>query len=910
MKDRALKGLVAWGRPLPLRLALVALVLVVPICVLATWQYRDIGHSLTSTRTEERGFRYVTVAVDLLESANRFGNAPTSDARAAVEADLQRLDTEAASMQAAGIPSGSTAGLRAAWNAVTAEPGPPKPSVLAAFGDAILLTVGDVADSSRLAFDSQVDAGELGDALDNPYLLEFQRLSSASRTAAAGLAAGGSSAQQRIAIAGDLALARSAQAPLAVDMRGAFAANPALRPVLERRWQDAEAAEASLSLPLERIMRGEARPGDDAALLAARDARLRSTGKAFTQAVSIELSAILERRVEQLREARRRLVGGVLLAFVASLGVVLLGRRIIDRRDRRELLRAQADSRALSAELARQRAERALLLTEAQFRAVFERSRMGIALLGADGSTLESNASLAAILGDEAAPLATPADAAFAALVEGRQSTYQFERRLVRGGRFLWVEIAISPVAVPQPESVVAIAMVSDITERKAANERLRHAATHDELTHLPNRAEFMRGLTDVLAHGRQAGRFAVLFIDLDGFKLVNDTLGHLAGDRVLAVTARRIRGASRPSDLVARFHGDEFGVLLRDADAAAARAVGERILAELRAPIAVAATPVFVRSSIGIVVGDASYVDAEEVVRDADAAMYHSKTSGGSRATVFDLEMHLQLAQRIGIVNDLRRGVDRREFEVVYQPVVRLAGGAVLALEALMRWNHPERGVISPTEFIPLAEKSGAILELGRFALREACALLARLDRGAPHQAPLAMNVNLSVAQLTQGDIVDDVRNALRDSGLRGERLMLEITETALLENGARAKTVLNDLKTLGVKLCLDDFGMGYSSLAYLHQFPIDALKIDRSFVGGVDGGLANAPIVEMLLRLADSLDLAVVAEGIATETQRARLLGAGCSFGQGFLFSPPLAAGDVLGWLALGTAKVKPAS
>jgi hypothetical protein len=208
MKDRALKGLVAWGRPLPLRLALVALVLVVPICVLATWQYRDIGHSLTSTRTEERGFRYVTVAVDLLESANRFGNAPTSDARAAVEADLQRLDTEAASMQAAGIPSGSTAGLRAAWNAVTAEPGPPKPSALAAFGDAILLTVGDVADSSRLAFDSQVDAGELGDALDNPYLLEFQRLSSASRTAAAGLAAGGSSAQQRIAIAGDLALAR------------------------------------------------------------------------------------------------------------------------------------------------------------------------------------------------------------------------------------------------------------------------------------------------------------------------------------------------------------------------------------------------------------------------------------------------------------------------------------------------------------------------------------------------------------------------------------------------------------------------------------------------------------------------------------------------------------------------------
>jgi EAL domain-containing protein (putative c-di-GMP-specific phosphodiesterase class I) len=282
--------------------------------------------------------------------------------------------------------------------------------------------------------------------------------------------------------------------------------------------------------------------------------------------------------------------------------------------------------------------------------------------------------------------------------------------------------------------------------------------------------------------------------------------------------------------------------------------------------------------------------VRAEDVIRNADAAMYHAKSAGRSTAVVFDDDMQQRLVTRMRMIADLPGGIERGEFRLAYQPVVDLASGCAVGFEALMRWDHPLFGNIAPSTFIPLAEESGAIIELGRFALRRACLMLASRANASVGGHPLSMNVNLAVTQLMEPSIVRDVERALVESGLRPELLMLEITESALLEDGPRAVEVLSRLKALGVRLCIDDFGTGYSSLRYLHQFPIDALKIDRSFVNGRDGGIANEPIVQMVITLAQSLGMDVVAEGIESQMQREKLGAAGCLIGQGYFFSRPI--------------------
>jgi EAL domain-containing protein (putative c-di-GMP-specific phosphodiesterase class I) len=310
-----------------------------------------------------------------------------------------------------------------------------------------------------------------------------------------------------------------------------------------------------------------------------------------------------------------------------------------------------------------------------------------------------------------------------------------------------------------------------------------------------------------------------------------------------------------------------------------------------LRAPVQIDGHAVSVTCSIGVVVGNDAYVRAEDVVRNADAAMYHAKSLGRGMAVLFDDAMQHRLALRMRLITDLQAGLGRGEFHLAYQPVVDLKTGEPDGLEALMRWRHPVSGQIPPSTFIPLAEESGAIIELGRFALREACTMLAGRP-SLPGARPITMNVNLSVTQLMEPTIVEHVAEALRCSGLAPERLMLEITESALLEDGPRAAAVLGHLKSLGVRLCIDDFGTGYSSLRYLHKFPIDALKIDRSFVCGAGGDIANEPIVQMVVTLGHSLEMEVIAEGIESETQRRKLMALGCKSGQGFLFSRPIEA------------------
>ena len=350
----------------------------------------------------------------------------------------------------------------------------------------------------------------------------------------------------------------------------------------------------------------------------------------------------------------------------------------------------------------------------------------------------------------------------------------------------------------------------------------------------------------------------------------------------------------------MARFHGDEFAILLRNiAGEQAARAAAERVQNELRTPISVGGQVAMVTSSVGIVTLHPGYVDAEQVLRNADAAMYHAKSRGRSNTALFDDSMYQKVASHFRIASELRQALTKGQIHLAYQPIVALSDTSVVGLEGLLRWEHPQFGSISPTEFIPVAEESDTIFELGRFALEEACKLLAMLDRTNPAISPPSISVNLSVSQIAQGDIVDDVRRALRNNGLHGKRLLLEVTETAIMDNGAQASTIFASLRELGVRLCIDDFGTGYSSLRYLHEFPFDVLKVDRSFIRGSEGGIANEPIVTMLMRLAESLKVTVIAEGIETEEQRIKLREGGCRFGQGFLFAPALSEREIVPWL-----------
>jgi diguanylate cyclase (GGDEF)-like protein/PAS domain S-box-containing protein len=434
----------------------------------------------------------------------------------------------------------------------------------------------------------------------------------------------------------------------------------------------------------------------------------------------------------------------------------------------------------------------------------------------------------------------------------------------------------------------------ADVTDRRRAEEQLQHDAFHDALTSLPNRALFIDRLQAALARlqgavarGHQRGLFAVVFLDVDRFKLVNDSLGHSVGDRLLIELSNALKTAVRPGDTVARLGGDEFTILLEDLEGREeAVTVAERIQAVLREPLALAGHEVFTTVSIGIALSAPGYRRAEDILRDADTAMYHAKALGKSRHQVFDSSMHARARKLLQLEHDLRRAVERREFRVHYQPIVRVEDGRIAGFEALVRWQHPKRGLVAPSEFIPLAEETGLVVPLGRAVLEEACRQAAEWRKTGGDD--LTVSVNLSVKQFTQPDLVEQVDAVLRDSGLPSRLLKLEVTESMVMENTDAAIALLRRLKALGVHIAIDDFGTGYSSLSYLLRLPADSLKIDRSFVSGSGDPGRNANIVRTVVGLAYSLGLDVVAEGVETEEQRALLEDLGCPLAQGFLFSP----------------------
>ena len=434
--------------------------------------------------------------------------------------------------------------------------------------------------------------------------------------------------------------------------------------------------------------------------------------------------------------------------------------------------------------------------------------------------------------------------------------------------------------------------------ERRQVEEEIRMQSVHDALTRLPNRTLFLDRLAQALSRAERTRRtVAVLFLDIDRFKIVNDGLGHVAGDRLLMEVARRLSAIVRPGDTVARFGGDEFVVLCDDIGAVHhAVEIADRIGEVLGRPFAIGGNEVMAGASVGIALAkDGAHEGAEALVRDADAAMYRAKERGRGRYEVFDDVIRDRAVRRLETEQALRHAIGREELRLVYQPGVSLATGNIAAVEALLRWEHPERGLIGPDEFIPVAEETGLIVPLGEWVLQQAAELASRLQWAAADGGALTVAVNLSARQLSAPGLVDRVAGVLREYDLPARALSLEITESVLMDDAEAARRMLVTLKDVGVYLAIDDFGTGYSSLAYLRRFPVDALKVDKSFVDGLGREAEDSAIVRAVVNLAQTLGLDTVAEGVETEVQRQELVALGCTYAQGFLWSPALPAEEL---------------
>ncbi len=531
---------------------------------------------------------------------------------------------------------------------------------------------------------------------------------------------------------------------------------------------------------------------------------------------------------------------------------------------------------------------------------MFENAFDGIFLIDAQGVCLDANAAACTLAGRPKQVLGGLALFDLLAALPVLDAPGRWEPALDAGdlqgeytfqqpdGSHHTVEVRAKADVLPGCHLIV----MRDISERKGLEKQLAYQAFHDGLTHLPNRALFMERLTCALAAGtapRQ--RLAVLFLDLDNFKVINDSLGHSMGDQLLVAVGERLQRCARRGDTVARLGGDEFTLLLdgvTDLDRAAQ--VAERILDEMRAPFTLQDQQVFISPSIGIARSPAVGGTAADVLRDADLAMYAAKHYGKGGYTVFDPAMNSQAWDRMTLELDLRRAIEGGELRVYYQPLIDLASEQIIGVEALVRWEHPQRGLISPAEFIPIAEETGLIVPLGLWVLETACRQVRAWQVATPQAPPLRLNVNLSARQVQQPTLIAEIGAILAITGFPIAALTLEITENLTIDRADGALAMLTRLKALGVHLVIDDFGTGYSALSYLKRYPIDGLKLDRSFVDGLDQDPEDTAIIHAILAVAHALNLSVTAEGIETVEQLSALRALGCAWGQGYYFARPL--------------------
>jgi diguanylate cyclase (GGDEF)-like protein/PAS domain S-box-containing protein len=579
-----------------------------------------------------------------------------------------------------------------------------------------------------------------------------------------------------------------------------------------------------------------------------------------------------------------------------------------------DTLRAVASQVALALESDQLTADLHRRQSEERFGSLIRNASDVITVVGADRVVRYQTPSIARVfgyapeelLGSSIVDLLHPDDkdtaVAFldrAARLDGGTATCEW-RMARRDGAWRRVEVVAGNLL--DDDNVQGIVLTSrDITERRALERQLAHQAFHDSLTDLANRDLFRNRVEHALSRPRGDGAAAVLFVDIDDFKNVNDTLGHATGDRMLELVAERLRRCVPPGDTAARLGGDEFAVLLENVDDADdASRVAAEVLSALEQPLVVDERDLPVRASIGIALSGPGVASAEELLRNADIAMYAAKAEGKSRLRLFEPAMYVEALDRVQLHEALSHALVREELTLHYQPVVDLATGSAVGAEALIRWQHPERGLLLPGDFISLAEESGLIIPIGRWVIRDACRQLREWrDAGAVAES-FRLSVNLSAGQLTEARLVADVDDALRAHGLEGQSLVVEITESAVMEDFEGAVARLHELRALGVLLALDDFGTGYSSLSYLQRFPLDILKLDRAFTEQLRPAAQESRLPRAIIELGHALGLRIVAEGIEEASQAARLVELGCARGQGFHFARPVPADRLVGVMA----------
>lgn len=534
-----------------------------------------------------------------------------------------------------------------------------------------------------------------------------------------------------------------------------------------------------------------------------------------------------------------------------------------------------------------------------QLATLFEGADFGIAVLDLEGVLRDSNAVFRKAYGDSSADLLRDHEADFAALLQGNRPHLEFEQQArTAAGDGMWTACSLSRLKDERGNVRGAICLLRDVTRVRETEQRLLHDMLHDPLTGMPNRLLFESKLREQLADSRNAqpASHAVLMLDIDHFREINEGFGHDSGEFVVTQVGKRLAAAVGAEDVVARIGTDQFAILARSRENAKhVEGIGRRLFSALAKPLEIGSRTVYVSASVGVAMVTPAYRRAEEIMRDAQIATRYAKSSGGSRTAIFDSAMAQRAEQRLQLSNDMRAGLERGEFYLVYQPIVRLDDGEFTGCEALLRWQHPMQGLLPPAEFIPLAEQMGLSTQIGRVVTRLACRQLAawRDERGLE----VRMNVNVAWPDLLEAEFEQSLITVTREFNIKPAQLTLEITENIVLNPGGRATLLVERLRQLGFGICIDDFGTGYSSLHYLQRFKIDAMKIDRSFVCGEEGEVASEPIIKALMTLADGFGVRVVAEGIETQRQNDVLRAAGCRYGQGFYFAKPLSPEDLAG-------------